>query len=137
MKTQEAQEKAKQAGLDLVLVAENARPPVVRIKDHGKYQYRQRKKEQKSKKAGEMKEVRLTINIDQHDIDFKLKQAQKFLKNLHPLKVSLPLFGREQGFGQRAQAQIDSFIKQLANVSDIDQAIRREGRTFTAILKPK
>lgn len=137
MKTEEAQAKAKKSGLDLVLVAERATPPVVRIMDHGKYQYQQNKKEQKSKKTGEMKEIRLSLNIDSHDIEFKLRQAKRFLKKHHPLKVSLNLFGRQRGFGQRAEEQLKGFIDQLSDISEIDQPVKREGQAFLAVLKPK
>jgi len=110
MSSQEAQDKASQDNLDLVLVAEKAQPPVVRIMDHGKYQYQQRKKERKSKKAGESKEIRLSLNIEQHDFDFKHRQAEKFLKKGHPLKVSMMLHGRQRAFGSRAEEQVNQFV---------------------------
>ena len=137
LKTPQALQQAEKANLDLVLVAEKSKPPVCRIMDYGKHQYRQRKKERRSKKAGELKEIRLSLNIEEHDINFKIRQAEKFFKNNHPLKISLTLFGRQRGFGERAREQLDSFIKQLSKISEIDQSIRKEGHTFSVFLKPK
>jgi len=137
MDTKKAQLKANQAGLDLILVAENTKPPVARIDNYGKHQYKQRKKTQKSKHSGEMKEIRLSLNIEEHDINFKTKQAKKFLKKGHPLKVSMMLHGRQQAFGSRAQEQIKGFVKKLSNISSLDQAIKREGKVYFATLKPK
>jgi translation initiation factor IF-3 len=137
LKISQALREAEKSGLDLVLVAEKSRPPVCRIMDYGKYQYRQQKKERKSRKAGEMKEIRLSLNIEEHDINFKIRQAKKFFKNNHPLKISLTLFGRQRSFEERAREQLDSFIKQLAKLSEIDQPIRKEGHTFSVFLKPK
>jgi len=134
---EEARKKADNAGLDLVLVAEKASPPVARIMDHGKHQYQQKKKEQKSKTSGEMKEIRISLNIEAHDIDFKLKKAQNFLEKNHPLKVSLTLFGRQQSFGERAKEQVNGFIRRLNKISEIEQPLKREGRSLYAILKPK
>jgi len=137
MDTKEAQLKANESGLDLILVAENAKPPVVRIADYGKHQYKQRKKTQKGKHSGEMKEVRLSLNIEEHDINFKTKQAEKFLKKGHPLKISMMLHGRQQAFGDRAQDQIQLFVDKLSTVSIVEQNIKREGKVFFATLKPR
>jgi len=135
--TDQAFKKARLKNLDLVLVAEKARPPVARIINYGKYRYLQRKKQQKGKKSVEMKEIRLSINIEEHDLNVKLKKAEEFLKKGHPLKIGLMMFGRQQAFLDQAQKKIEDFIDKLKSISSIDQPIKKEGQSFTAILKPK
>lgn len=135
--TDQALKKAQADNLDLVLVADKTQPPVARIIDYGKYQYQQQKKQKKGKKAAEIKEVRLSINIEEHDFNVKLKKAVQFLKKGHPLKVSLMMFGRQQAFADQAEKKIKEFIDQLKTISSIDQPIKREGRSVITILKPK
>ncbi len=132
----EALKKAEEAGLDLMVVAANAQPPVARIMDHGKYQYQQQKKQAKSAKSSDMKEIRLTINIEEHDFKTRIKQAQKFLKNNHPVKVSMVLHGREQAFPQQAKERIEDFVDQLNQFGKLDQEVKKEGRNLYAIMKP-
>ncbi len=136
VKTSKAKKKAKKAGLDLVMVAQNANPPVCRIMDHGKYQYQQQKKEQKSKKARQQKEVQFSLNIGEHDKRFKLKQAKKFLKEGHPVKVTMSLFGRQQKFSQRAKDQLSNIVEELKSKGKIDTPVKKDGRNLLAIMKP-
>jgi len=136
LKKDEALKKAQKAKLDLVVVANNAEPPVAKIMNHGKYQYQQQKKQTKSAKSSDMKEIRLTINIEEHDFNTRIKQAQKFLKNNHPVKISMILHGREQAFPKQARSRIKNFIRKLNQFGKIDQDIKKEGRNLYAIIKP-
>lgn len=136
VKTSKAKKMAKDASLDLVMVAENANPPVCRIMDYGKYQYEQKKKEQKSKKARQMKEAQFSLNIGDHDKKFKLKQAKSFLQDGHPVKVTMSLFGRQQKFSQRAKDQLSEIVEELKAEGEIDTPVKKEGRNLYAILKP-
>ena len=87
---------AEEAGLDLVEVAPNARPPVCRIMDYGKYRYEQSKKQKKGKQAGsQLKEIRMRVRISSHDYNFKVKHAETFLKQRHKVRVSVIFSGRE------------------------------------------
>lgn len=136
LKKDQALKKAKEAGLDLVVVAQNSNPPVAKIMNFGKYQYKQKKKQAKSSRSSEMKEVRLTINIEQHDFETRAKQAKKFLKNNHPVKISMVLHGREQAFPEQAKSKIADFIKELDQFGKIDQDIKKEGGNLYTIIKP-
>lgn len=133
---EEALRKAQEANQDLVVVAQNAQPPVARIMNYGKYQYQQKKKQSKSSKSSDMKEVRLTLNIEDHDLNTRTKQAQKFLKNNHPIKISMVLHGREQAFGDQAKTKIEDFIAQLNQFGKVEQDVKKEGRNLYAIMKP-
>ena len=87
---------AKERGYDLVEVGPNAKPPVCRILDYGKFKYEQEKKTQKSKnKSGELKEVRLGVNIEEHDYNTRLQQAKKFIDKGHKIRVTVKMTGRE------------------------------------------
>lgn len=137
LKKEEALKKAQEAGLDLVVVAKNAQPPVARIMNYGKYQYQQKKKQAKSARSSEMKEIRLTLNIEEHDFKTRTKQAEKFLKDNHPVKISIVLHGREQAFSKQAKSKIEEFTKKLDKFGKIDQEVRKEGRNLYAIMKPE
>jgi translation initiation factor IF-3 len=132
----EALKKAKEKKLDLVLVAQNAKPPVAKIMDYGKYQYQQKKKQQGSQKAGEMKEIRISLNIEKHDLEVKRKKAESFLKDKNSVRINLQLHGREQAFTEQAKEKIKEFISDLSKYGKIDQDIKKEGRNITSILKP-
>ncbi len=100
------------AGLDIVLVSPNSNPPVARMMDFDKYQYELEKKERKQRArqhAGEVKEIKLTYKIDEHDFQTKIERARKFLDEGLKVKVFLPLFGRENIFADRAIQQIERF----------------------------
>lgn len=128
---------AHEADLDLVQVS-FSNPPVVKILDYGKYLYSQKKLESKQKtksKSPEIKEVRISLKIDPHDLDFKTKQAQKFLQNGDKVKVAVKLLGREMMFAHRVRDLLNKF-KELAG-GEFEGSIEKMGSRFSVILKSK
>ena len=135
--TKEALERAELASLDLVLVAPLAKPPVAKILDFGKFKYEQSRKDRKNKtkKSGEIKEIRLSYNTDTHDKEVKLKQAQRFLSEGHRIRLRLKLVGREIAFKDKGLEELDQFKDQLG--LEYDQPIQRQGKQFSVLLKEK
>lgn len=129
---------AYESGLDLVEVNSSSRPPVVKIIDYGKYRYAQEKQEskQRSKSKGpEIKEIRLGLKISEHDLDFKIRQAQKFLDNGDKIKVTVKLIGREMKFQEKAHQLIEEFRSKIAGT--FEGPTERMGNRFSAILVKK
>ena len=140
MSAAEAQKLADEAGLDLVKIAPNAVPPVVKIIDFSKYRYEQRRKEKEQKKKQnviEVKEVRLTPNIDTNDLNTKISAARKFLEKGNKVKVSLRFRGRELSRMNQSKYILDDFAEALAEVAQIDKPSKTEGRSLVMILSPK
>ena len=138
IETREALIRAREAGLDLVEVAPQSKPPVCRIMDFGKWKYSQRKREQKSK-AGrhetELKEVRIrTPNIGQHDLEIKINRAKDFLAQGDRVQFSLRFRGRELAHIEEGWKIFQRIQADLAEVSKVDQNPRREGRRITMTL---
>lgn len=134
-----AQEMAMEAGLDLVCVAPAAKPPVCKIMDYGKYRYDMIKKEKESKKAQKVinvKEIRLTPNIDTHDLQVKANRAAGFLKDEDKVKVSVRFRGREMGHTDLGKVVLEDFIELLGDVATVDQKPKLEGRNMTMMLLP-
>lgn len=140
MDKKEAFQQAEEEGLNLALVSEKTDPPIVRLIDWGKYQYEKRKNEQRARlksKALEMKEIRLSPRIDEHDFEFKRRRAEKFLEKGHALKISLRLKGRENQFVDQAIEVLVEFSRRLAAVSKVDQTPKRMGGAIVSVLRPK
>ncbi|PAD68793.1 translation initiation factor IF-3 [Bacillus sp. 7586-K] len=137
---QEALEIAARANLDLVLVAPNAKPPVCRIMDYGKFRFEQQKKEKearKNQKVINIKEVRLSPTIDEHDFNTKLRNARKFLEKGDKVKASIRFKGRaitHKGIGQKV---LDRFSAECADVSTIESHPKMDGRSMFLVLAPK
>lgn len=134
-----AQELAHEAELDLVCVSPNAKPPVCKILDYGKYRYEQIKKEKEAKKAQKqinIKEVRMTPNIDTHDLEVKAKQADKFLTNGDKVKVSVRFRGREMGHTEQGRVVLDQFLEILGDKATVDKKPKMEGRNMVMHLNP-
>ena len=131
---------AADAGLDLVEVAPQAKPPVCRIMDFGKFKYSQRKKDQKSKAhrhETELKEVRIkTPKIGEHDLEIKINRAKKFLDRGDRVQFSLRFRGRELAHIDEGQKVFRHVIEALVEVAKVDQNYRREGRRITMTLAP-
>ena len=107
--------------------------------DYGKYLYRQKKQNQKQKAKGkspDLKTVRITFKIGEHDLDVKRKQAEKFAADGHPLKVSLMLRGRENHYGDLAAQKIESFVESLDEIYKADAPVKRSGNVFNVMMKP-
>ncbi|MGE9296531.1 MAG: translation initiation factor IF-3, partial [Puniceicoccales bacterium] len=123
MKTREALDLAKQAGFDLVEVSPNARPPVCRILDYGKYMYEQSKREKDSKKsqtASRLKEVKFRVRIEEHDYITKLRRAEQFLSKGSKLKVTLMFRGREMQHPELGFDVVKRAIKDLEHIALAD-----------------
>ncbi|HSR33560.1 MAG TPA: translation initiation factor IF-3, partial [Anaerolineae bacterium] len=132
----EALRLADERSLDLVEVAPQAVPPVAKLMDFGKYQYERAKRERearKSRKEVEIKEVRLRPKTDDHDINFKVRQARSFLESGAKVKVRMRFRGREIYNLDVARKQFDHFTKELADVGTIEQRPSFEGRTMLMI----
>jgi translation initiation factor IF-3 len=135
----EALRLAEERSLDLVEVAPNATPPVVKLMDFGKYQYERAKRERearKSRKEVEIKEVRLRPKTDEHDINFKIRQARSFLESGAKVKVRMRFRGREIYNLDVAKKQFDYFVKELEDIATVEQRPSFEGRTMLMIMAP-
>jgi len=140
MTLSEARAKAAEEGLDLMEMWRNGDTTIVKILDYGKFLYRQKKQDQKNKqkwKAPELKTLRITFKIWDHDLDVKRKQAEKFAEGWHALKISLMLRGRENHYGDLAMSKIKSFVESLDDIYKAEAEIRRSGNMFNVMLKPK
>jgi len=139
MSAKDALEKAYDEDLDLVLVAPNANPPVCKILDYSKFKFEMAKKEKearKNQKVVELKEIRLSATIDQHDLETKAKNANKFLKAGDKVKVSLKFKGREVRFVEKGKETILKFVEMLEE-GRIDKEPKLEGRFLNVIVLPK
>ena len=126
--------------MDLVEVAPEARPPVCRIMDYGKYRYEQAKKAREAKKKQtiiELKEIKLRPKTEEHDFQFKAKHAERFLKEGNKAKITMMFRGREMVRMDRGKALLDRFVEVLKEVAVVEQAAKVEGRNMTMILAPK
>jgi translation initiation factor IF-3 len=138
--TSEALRTAADAGLDLVEVAPNERPPVCRIMDYGKFKYEQKRKAANSAKQHQvqLKEIRLRPKTGEHDIDFKVKQAREFLVHKDKVKFNVQFKGRENAHHDRGREMLASIIEQLQDISKVEKTPSMEGgRNMTAVLSPK
>jgi len=130
---------AEERSLDLVEVAPNAVPPVAKLMDFGKYQYERAKRERearKSRKEVEIKEVRLRPKTDEHDVNFKIRQARSFLESGAKVKVRMRFRGREIYNLDVAKKQFDYFVQELEDVATVEQRPSFEGRTMLMIMAP-
>jgi translation initiation factor IF-3 len=131
---------AEKRSLDLIEVAPDGKPPVCRIIDYGKFRYEQRKKQkeaQKKSKQTEIKGIRVRPNTDAHDLDFKSKNALKFLRKGDKVKFTVIFRGPELRHKDIGQKQLERFIANLADYAIVDQSPRMEGRRMTMVLEPK
>ncbi len=135
----EALRLAEERSLDLVEVAPNADPPVVKLMDFGKYQYERAKREREARKASkqiEVKEVRLRPKTDDHDVNFKVRQARSFLESGAKVKIRMRFRGREIQNLDVAKKQFDHFVEELGDIGVIEQRPSFEGRTMLMIVAP-
>ena len=140
MSIKEARQLAEEAELDLVKIAPTAKPPVCKIVDYGKYRYELARKEKdarKKQKTVELKEVRLSPNIDTNDLNTKISAARKFLGKGNKVKVTLRFRGREMAHMQQSRHILDDFAEQLADVAVIEKPAKQEGRSLAMVLGEK
>lgn len=136
----EALEKAEEKNLDLVLVAPNANPQVCKIMNYGKYKFEQAKREKEAKKKQkvlEVKELRVTPNIEEHDFGFKSKNARKFLEDGNKVKITVRFRGREVNNSKAGELVLNKFIEALEDVAVVEKAPKLEGRNMFTILAKK
>ena len=140
MSREEALELADSRKLDLVNISPNATPPVCKILDYGKYRYEAQKREKearKKQKTIQVKEIRLSTFIEDHDIGVKAKTAIKFLKDGDKVKVSLRFRGREKDYTAKGREVMEKFAEACSEVSMMDKKPTFEGRSLTMFLAPK
>ena len=136
----EAMAKAQEAGLDLVKIAPQAKPPVCKIIDYGKYRYelaRKEKEARKKQKTIDVKEVRLSPNIDTNDLKTKVNAARKFLSKGDRVKVTLRFRGREMAHMSSSKHVLDDFADLLSDIATVEKAPKVEGRSMTMFLTEK
>ena len=140
MSAREAYKLAQEAELDLVKIAPGAKPPVCKIIDYGKYRYelaRKEKEARKKQKTVEIKEVRLSPNIDNNDLNTKANMARKFLTKGDKVKVTLRFRGREMAHVQASKHILDDFAEALADIAVVEKAPKLEGRSMGMVLAEK
>ena len=140
MSAREAYKLAQEAELDLVKIAPGAKPPVCKIIDYGKYRYelaRKEKEARKKQKTVELKEVRLSPNIDINDLNTKMNAARKFISKGNKVKVTLRFRGREMAHVQASKHILDDFAEALADIAVVEKAPKLEGRSMGMVLAEK
>lgn len=140
MSAKEAMKLAQEAELDLVKIAPTAKPPVCKIIDYGKYRYeltRKEKEARKKQKVVELKEVRLSPNIDANDLNTKINAARKFISKGNKVKVTLRFRGREMAHMSKTKYILDDFAEKLSDIATVDKPAKVEGRTLVLFLSAK
>ena len=140
MPSREAMRLAEEAGLDLVNIAPTAKPPVCKIVDYGKFKYEQARKEKEARKKQkiiEIKEIRLSPNIDTNDLNTKVNSARKFITKGDKVKITLRFRGREMAHMANSKHILDDFAQALSDIAVIEKAPKVEGRSMTMFLTEK
>ncbi len=136
---EEAQASARERGLDLVEVAPNARPPVCRIMDYGRYKYEQAKADREARRkqhVTQMKEIKMRPNIEEHDFEFKTRHIRRFLEERNKVKVTIMFRGREMAHTENGREVLDDVIEEIGELAVVEQEARLEGRNMFLILAP-
>ena len=136
MSSKDALEIAREKDLDLVLVAPNANPPVCKIMNYGKYKFEQAKREKEAKKkqkALEIKELRLTPNTEEHDFNFKVKNARKFLESGSKVKITVRFRGRELNYVKLGEDILNRFTEELSDIASPEKKPLLEGKNMFII----
>ncbi|MFH1966760.1 MAG: translation initiation factor IF-3 [Patescibacteria group bacterium] len=137
VETSKALVMARDAGLDLIEIAPNVKPPVCRIMDSGKFQYQKSKqeKDQRSKQKNiETKGIRISMRTGKHDLDTKIKQIEKFFSKGHKVRVEMILKGREKSLFDLAKEKLKQFIESIPTETKIDQEIRKQPRGLSIVI---
>lgn len=140
MSARDAMNLAVEKNMDLVKIAPQAKPPVCKIIDYGKFRFEQAKRDKEAKKnqrVTEVKEIRLSLNIDVHDVETKKKHAIRFLKENNKVKVSIRFRGREMGHPELGLGIMRRFAEELSEVANVERAAKLEGRSMIMYLAPK
>ena len=134
---EKALESAEENNVDLVLVAPNSKPVVCKLMNYGKYKFEQAKKEKESRKnqkAVEIKEIRVTPNIEEHDFNFKSKNAKKFLEDGNKVRITVRFRGREVNNVKAGEVVLEKFIEELQDVAQVEKKPKLEGKNMFIIL---
>ncbi len=137
--THEALRIAEQEGLDLVEISPNARPPVCKIMDYGKYKYEQAKKRHEAKKHQVIvrtKEIKLRTVTDEHDLQTKLKHIKRFLEEGNKVKVTLRFKGREMIHSNLGHERLAKIVEDIGPIGEVEQAPKLEGRMMSMVISP-
>lgn len=140
MPLKQALELAEQRNLDLVKIAPQAKPPVCKIIDYGKFRFEQSKREKeqrKNQRIVDIKEVRLSLNIDTHDFETKKNHAVRFISEGNKVKASIRFRGREMGHPELGQEIMERFAQAMSEVANVEKPAKLEGRTMLMFLAPK
>ena len=140
MSSRDAMKLAREAELDLVKIAPKAQPPVCKIIDYGKYKYEQSRREKEAKKKQktvDVKEVRMSPNIDANDLNTKVNNAKKFILKGNKVKVTLRFRGREMAHVQQSKHILDDFADMLKDVAQVEKPAKLEGRNMSMVLTVK
>lgn len=140
MKAEAALNLAAEANLDLVKIAPQAVPPVCKIMDYGKYRFEQQKREKEARKnqhVVEIKEIRLSLNIDTHDFETKVGHAKRFLKDGDKVKASIRFRGREMGHPEHGLEIMKKFAEALSETANVEKPAKLEGRNMLMFLAAK
>jgi translation initiation factor IF-3 len=140
MTSKQALELASEKQLDLVKIAPQAKPPVCRIMDYGKFRFEQSKKDKearKNQKVTNVKEIRFTPNIEEHDMNVKAKNAMKFLQDGDKVKVTIRFRGREVDHASFGQQALNRFVDIVKEVCVVEKPAKLEGKNMSLILAPK
>lgn len=138
--TDEALAKAQELGLDLLEVSPNARPPVCKIVDAGKWKYEQSKKQREAKRNAttvETKQIKLRPKTDDHDIEFKTRHARQFLEAGNKVQFVVRFRGRENAHPETGRAALDKILSQLTEVAKLERMPKYENRMMTMVVAPK
>ena len=128
---------AEEAGFDLVEVAPNAKPPVCKIMDYGKYRYQMMKKHSAKHKTIELKEIKLRPQINKHDLDLKIAQMKRFIEDGNKIKVTMMFRGREIVHSSLSKSVFNAITQELSDKASIEQSGRLEGHHMTMVISPK
>lgn len=140
MSAADALSMAESKNMDLVKIAPKAAPPVCKIIDYGKFRFEQSKRDKEAKKnqkVVELKEIRLSLNIDKHDIETKKKHAERFIAEGNKVKVSIRFRGREMGHPELGREIMRNFAQEMSEVANVEREAKLEGRTMLMFLAPK
>ena len=140
MTPKEALEIAEEKNLDLVMVSNNTDTPVCKIMNYGKYKFEQAKKEKESRKKQktvEIKEIRITPGIEEHDFNFKAKNAKKFIQDGNKVRITVKFRGRELNYTKLGEATLNKFIEELSDVATAEKKPVLEGKNMFVILSQK
>ena len=140
MPTEEALRIAEEKGLDLVEVSPTSRPPVCKIMDYGKYKYEQSKKARESRKkqhVTHLKEIKLRPKIEEHDLEFKLRHAEKFLNNRDKVKFTVIFRGREMEHIELGMKLLDRIVERFSDIAVVEKEAVQIGKNITMILGPR